>query len=372
LIRTILFLLCIGFVSRAQDQTLNSLPFLDPTRWHTDFSKLTAQPSEFLSGGPGKDGIPALNQPIFETFEAAQTWLEEEEPVIALQIGKDARAYPLQILMWHELVNDVVANQPVLISFCPLCHAAVVFSRNVAGQTLNFGVSGLLRKSDMVMFDRATDSLWQQFTGEALAGTYVGSTLAILPSQILSFRQFQEAFPEGLVLSQQTGYQRNYGTNPYPQYDRRYNQPFLFKGEIDKRLPPMERVISIAFGNRERGYPFRTVRKRGVIQENLEGEDIVIFHLGDTRSALSSKQIRRGRKLGSIGVFSAKLGDRSFRFERRDAAIVDLETGSSWSITGKAIAGPLQGKQLAAISHRVDFAFAWFAFAGDRADLWQD
>src|SRR5579863_5188381 len=130
--------------------------------WHTDISKRSINLNELKPGGPGKDGIPALNRPKFTSVAEAGRWLDPKEPVIVVERAADVRAYPLQILIWHELVNDQIGDTPLLISYCPLCNSAVVFDRRVAGSVYDFGVSGMLRDSDMVMFDRQTDSLWQQ------------------------------------------------------------------------------------------------------------------------------------------------------------------------------------------------------------------
>lgn len=366
----LIWLVLTAFPAHSQD--LAKHPHTNPELWRTDLSKSKIDVLEIVKAGPEKDGIPALNQPTFETFQSAQAWLSPHEPVIALQIDDTARAYPLQILMWHEIVNDTVANLPVLVTFCPLCHSAVVFDRRLKGEVLDFGVSGLLRRSDMIMFDRKTETLWQQFNGEALVGTYSGEWLDTFASQLLSFEQFQSAYPKGLVLSQQTGYDRAYGANPYPQYDRKNRQPMLFKDKIDKRLAPMERVVSFAIDEKVRGYPLSVVRKRGVIQEQIGERAVVIFHAGETRSALSNKRIRRGRKIGSVGVFNPVIKGETYHFVQRGDAIYDRETQSQWNIVGQATAGPLAGKQLETIKHRVDFAFAWFAFNAEAAQLWQD
>lgn len=355
----------------AGDPDFERHPHLNPEIWRTDLSKTKIALEEIIKAGPDKDGIPALNNPILETNQAAQAWLSPHDPVIALHLEDEARAYPLQILMWHEIVNDTVAGKPVLVTFCPLCHSAVVFDRHVDGEILDFGVSGMLRQSDMIMFDRKTETLWQQFNGEALVGTYSGQWLETYPAQLLSFEQFQNAYPQGKILSRQTGYDRDYGANPYPDYDRKHKKPFLFKDAIDKRLPPMERVVSFKINDQIRGYPLPAIRKHGVLEDQIAETPIVIFHAGETRSALDSKRIRRGRKIGSVGVFSPILNGETYHFERRGDAIYDRETQSQWNIVGRAIEGPLAGQQLEPIAHRVDFAFAWFNFSGEAASLWE-
>ena len=207
--------------------------------WETDFSLHSVPYSEIRGGGPPADGIPPIDAPEFVTAQEADDWLAEKEPVIALEINGDVRAYPLQILTWHEIVNDEVGGVPVSVTFCPLCNAAIVFDRRLDGAVYDFGISGNLRKSDLIMWDRQTSSWWQQFSGEAIAGTLTGRKLTFLPSTIVSFGFIKEAYPDVKVLSRDTGFARPYGRNPYAGYDRADNPPFLFDGLVDGRLLPV-------------------------------------------------------------------------------------------------------------------------------------
>jgi hypothetical protein len=221
----------------------------------TDFCKRSVDLNEIRSGGPPPDGIPPIDAPVFESVEDAGAWLQDQSPVIALQIEGDARAYPLAILTWHEIANDVVGGVPVAVTFCPLCNSSIVFDRRVDGQTLRLGVSGNLRNSDMVMWDDVTQSWWQQLTGEAIVGAYTGTTLTMLPSQVVGFGDFAAYFPDGQVLSRETGHTRSYGTNPYAGYETAPS-PFLFDGEIDPRLPATEHVLSGLVGDAAIAYPY--------------------------------------------------------------------------------------------------------------------
>src|SRR5712691_4514844 len=186
--------------------------------WRTDFSRTLVPPAEFQAGGPGKDGIPAITHPRF-LRPAEVHFLRAREPVIEFVHDGDAHAYPLQILVWHEIVDDRVGGVPVAVTFCPLCDTAIAFDRRVGGKTLEFRVSGNLRNSDLVMYDTATESWWQQFSGRALVGRYAGTNLQQLPARIVSFADFARAHPRGRVLSRETGFDRPYGDNPYPGYD---------------------------------------------------------------------------------------------------------------------------------------------------------
>ncbi|ARA94897.1 hypothetical protein AWN76_018215 [Rhodothermaceae bacterium RA] len=322
---------------------------------------------ELVAGGPPKDGIPALDDPLFVAPEAAAGWLAPREPVVALEVNGDARAYPLQILIWHEIVNDRVGGVPVAVTFCPLCYSAVAYARTLDGTTYTFGVSGLLRHADLVMFDRQTETLWQQLNGEAIVGELTGTVLDPLPAQIVSFAQFREAYPEGRVLSRETGHRRDYGRNPYVGYDDIDQRPFLYRGPQDERLPPMEKVVAVSHGGEDKAYPHTLTRARRVVHDTVGGTPIVVFHAPGAVSALDEARIRRSREGGTTGVFEARLGGRVLRFRYEDGRFVDEATGSTWLVTGQAIAGPLEGQRLTPLPHGDFFAFAWFAFKPETA-----
>jgi hypothetical protein len=333
--------------------------------WNTNWNKHTIEYDELLSGGPPRDGIPSIDEPKFIAPEEAAEWLADNEPVIALEIGGVARAYPLQILTWHEIVNDVVGDVPVIVTFCPLCNAAITFDRRVDGQVYEFGTSGLLRNSDLVMYDRATESLWQQLTGEAIVGDMVGQRLTFLTSSLVSFADFRQAHPEGVVLSRDTGYTRSYGENPYTGYDTIGRNPFLFDGEPDGRLPAMERVVTISLEGRDVAYPLSVLSEVHIIEDAPGGVDLVVWHLPGTSSALGASVIANGKDVGATGVFDPSLDGKALTFVFRDGAIVDEETGSTWNVLGQATDGPLAGESLTPILHGNHFWFAWAAFKPD-------
>jgi hypothetical protein len=330
--------------------------------WRTNLEKRSIDLNELISGGPPKDGIPAIYSPQFVSLKEAEQWLKPREPVISLVVGSEARAYPLQILMWHELVNDSIAEIPVAVTFCPLCYSAIVFDRTVGGRKYTFGVSGLLRNSDLIMYDRETESLWQQVTGEAIVGDLNGVTLKQLPTQIIAFEQFSNAYPQGVVLSRDTGYTRDYGRNPYVGYDDISRSPFLFRGKPDGRLPPMEKIIALSINDVIKAYPYTITKKAQVIHDTIGEQTIVIFHGKGAVSALDRSEIYSSREEGSTGVFDTWLEGRALTFNYSDGRFVDKETKSVWDITGQAIAGKLKGKKLAPIVHGDYFAFAWLAF----------
>ena len=338
--------------------------------WQTDFSLHTVPYDEFLSGGVPRDGIPPLDDPKFESIDDADTWLENMQPVVALEINGEARAYPLAILTWHEIANDTLGGVPVSVTFCPLCNSAVAFDRRVEDAILTFGVSGNLRNSDLVMWDRQTESWWQQLTGEGIVGLYAGYQLELLPAQLVSWGDFKAAFPDSDVLSRETGHQRDYGRNPYSGYDRVDKAPFLFKGRPDERLLPMERVAALVLDGQPLAFPFMALEEERVVNYSRNGRDIVVLFQPGTASALDQERIAESRNVGSTGVFEAVLDGQTLTFLPEGAAFVDEQTNSTWNVLGQALAGPLQGQALTPIVHGNHFWFAWAAFAPE-AEIYQ-
>ena len=356
---------------QSQSETATSVEFLpaeDPpgrlirSNWATDFSRRTVEWDEIMSGGPPKDGIPAVDNPTAESIEDAAQWLTDRDPVILFQHDGEARAYPLAILIWHEIVNDEVGGLPVTVTFCPLCNASIVFSRNFDGQVLDFGATGLLRNSDLVMYDRQSETWWQQFVGQGIVGEKAGEQLTFLPSQVVSFEDFRREFPDARVLARPPA-ARSYGVNPYTSYDSTSGRPFLYSGDLDTRLPSTERVVGIELGDEIMAYPFSVLADVQVVNDEIGGAPIAVFHKSGTASALDSRSINEGKDIGSTAVFDRTLGDRVFTFEPADdGTFRDVETGSIWNILGEAIDGELAGQKLEQILSFDHFWFAWTAF----------
>ncbi len=332
----------------------------------TNFNKTIVNFSDIIPGGPPKDGIPSLDKPVFISFSEADKWLNSNEPVIAVEIKGVARAYPIQILIWHEIVNDKVGGTPVTVTFCPLCNSSIVFDRRLEfkgkSYLFDFGTTGKLRNSDLIMYDRQTETWWQQFIGTAIVGDLTGANLTMIPSYIISYKNFKESYPDGKVLSKKTGYRREYGKNPYIGYDEINNTPFVLKGTPDKRLPPMERIINVYIDGVDKIYPLSALQKEKVIHDKIGKTGIVLFHLPGTVSALDKAVIANSRDIGAGTVFQSMLNGKEMTFKREERVFVDNETGSHWNITGKAVNGPLAGKQLKPIVHGNHFAFAWLVF----------
>jgi Protein of unknown function (DUF3179) len=350
----------------AWSPTLAASPACDLTvsrsGWKTDFSRCSVPGKEISSGGPPRDGIPPVDRPTFVSQSEAASWLQDEEPVVLLEEKNEARAYPLQILIWHEIVNDEVAGSPVVVTFCPLCNTAIAFDRRLDGRVHDFGTTGNLRHSDLVMWDRQTESWWQQITGEAIVGELTGKKLLSLPAAIISFRDFKRAHQGGRVLSRDTGHARNYGRNPYVGYDNINSSPFLFSGEPDDRLRPMERVVAVSLGGEDVAYPFSVLEQKGVVYDAVGGQPIAVFFSKGSASALDSGSIAGSRDVGATGVFQTSIDGKSLTFTRDGDRIVDTQTGSAWNVVGQATAGPLAGKRLTPVVHGNHFWFAAAAF----------
>ena len=335
-----------------------------------DLPPPTIDLSRLRSGGPPPDGIPSIDDPIFYRV-ASVDYMEDNSPVLALEINGDARAYPLDIMLWHEIVNDTVGGVPVAVEYCPLCNSATVFDRRIEGRVLEFGVSGLLYNSSLVMYDRQTETLWSHFAGVPLYGELGDAELVDFPSTIAGFGQWRDAHPDGLVLSRQTGANRTYGVTPYPGYDDIDSDPFLFEGDVDGRLTAMTRVVGVETVGGTTAFPLLDLRDAGVLESQLdvdgESQSVVAFWVPGSSSALDTASVSAGVDVGATGVFVPEAAGQELTFTSVDGVITDIETGSTWNIFGIATAGELTGEQLEQIVHIDTFWFAWIAFHPDSA-----
>lgn len=268
-----------------------------PSRWReewprTDFAKITVPVSEILSGGPSRDGIRSIDRPEFRPVDQV-AMLVDREPVIAFSVNGETRAYPLRILIWHEIVNDVVGGVPIAATYCPLCNAAIVFDRRLDGRTLSFGTTGKLRNSDLVMYDRETESWWQQFTGDAIAGELAGRALVMLPSRLESWERFKTNAPDGFVLVPNNPSSRPYGANPYVGYEGG-KVPFLYRGPFPRGIRPMQRVVVVG----EKAWSLALLKKQGLIS----GGDLQLEWIEGQSSALDRNSVHAGRDVGNVIV----------------------------------------------------------------------
>lgn len=289
--------------------------------WRTDFSRRTVPLIQFQPGGPGRDGIPAIDRPHPVPVPVADDWLDDDEPVIEVIAGGEARAYPVQILVWHEIVNDTLGGEPIAVTYCPLCNSALAFERHVDGRTLSFGTTGNLRRFNLVMYDRETESWWQQLDGAALVGELAGSELAPIAAPMRAWREFTRDHPGGTVL-REAGNPRPYGFNPYVGLDQPTRSatecgtraalgsaPTCAEGN-DRRLPPRERVVLIEQSGDALAIPFTALRRTPVTRVRVGGEDLVVRWQPGQRSAFSGSDDDADDRVGSADVRSAATGKR--------------------------------------------------------------
>lgn len=269
----------------------------NPARWahewpQTDFESATVDLDEIRDGGPPKDGIPAIDDPRFRPAAEVDD-LADAEPVIGLTVSGESRAYPLRVLTWHEIVNDVIAGVPVAVTYCPLCNAAIVFDRRLDETILDFGTTGKLRHSDLVMYDRQSESWWQQYSGEAIVGRHAGRRLEMLPSRLESWAEFRARAPDGVVLVPDDPKARPYGTNPYVGYDSAA-MPFLYQGEVPDGIAPLARVVVVG----DEAWSLEQLREAG----RIEAGDLVLSWRPGQASALDARRIAEGRDVGTVLV----------------------------------------------------------------------
>ncbi len=341
--------------------------------WDTDFGNTIIDLNELLVGIPAadpRDAIRPIDEPGFEPVSDSD-WIAGREPGVLVDIDDDARFYPLSILTRHEIVNDEFGDVPVAVTYCPLCNTALAFDRRFGDETLRLGVSGLLRNSDLVMWDDVTQTLWQQVTGEAIVGDHAGESLTPIASAIVRWVDFKTHYPDGQVLTRDQGFGALYGTNPYEFYSSRPAPYGFYTGEIDDRYPALERVVGITVDDFERAYPFSVISDVGVVNDQVGDQPVVVFWgAADTADALDSGVIAEGVGIGTGVAYSRVVGEQTLTFESLgDTEFRDAETGTIWSILGKATSGKLAGESLELLPHSNEFWFAWQAFFPD-ADVW--
>ena len=295
-------------------------------------------------GGPPKDGIPSIDDPIFASVSESQ-FMSDSDTVIGLEINGDARAYPLFILVWHEIVNDTVGEIPVSVTYCPLCYTNQVFERIVDGEEVEFGTSGKLYNSNLLMYDRLTESYWSQALGLAVKGELTGTQLNLVPFDVITWGDWKELYPNTLVMTTDTGYLRSYATDPYGNY---YTEPrIMFPVEYrDERIHPKEIIIGIEIDNAYKAYRQNDIESENVINDFVNDEPLLLVSLFSENSR----------------VFERTVNDKVLDFQLHENKMIDLQTNSEWNYDGVAISGPYLGTQLERIPTYPGFWFEWFAF----------
>ncbi|CAA6828086.1 MAG: FIG01073555: hypothetical protein [uncultured Thiotrichaceae bacterium] len=266
-----------------------------------DLANSTIPVSQILSGGPPRDGIPAIDQPKFIPANKAD-YLKPDDRVMGVKYAGEVRAYPINILNWHEIVNDTVNGQAIAVTFCPLCGSGVVYSALINGKAHKFGVSGLLYNSDVLLYDRETETLWSQILAKAISGKMVNSPLTIIPSSHTSWKAWKKQHPNTKVLSRKTGFDRDYSQSPYGNYtsDRTTYFPVAFSS---KRYHPKERVLGLTLNGQQKVYPFAELAKfeGNSLRDHFAGKDLVLEFDVENRDG----QIKdaSGKVLPSINTF---------------------------------------------------------------------
>lgn len=307
---------------------------------------------QIVSGGPPPDGIPSIDNPKFISVQEASKFLEDSELVLGLNINGDIRAYPLQILVWHEIVNDEVGGVPVAVTYCPLCFTNQVFNRIIDGQeVVEFGTSGKLYNSNLVMYDRTSKSLWSQALAEGIVGKYAGIKLERVPFDIAYWKEWKQLYPDSKVLSRDTGSNRPYGADPYGDYYT--NSDVLFPvSNKDGRLDLKEIVVGLENKGQYKAYKLQVIENKKVINDQVNGKSITLF-------SLYPFMIRAYDPVVENGAEKIVL---QFDYNAKNNKFIDKQTGSEWNFEGKAINGQMKGKQLTRIPFDEGFWFEWVAF----------
>ena len=299
------------------------------------------------SGGPPKDGIPSIDNPKFSKATEAN-FMSNSDIVIGLEINGDTRAYPLFILVWHEIVNDKVGGLPVAITYCPLCFTNQVFERVIDGQVVEFGTSGKLYNSNLVMYDRLTDSYWSQALGKAITGELAGLDLKIIPFDVITWEDWKLVHPDTLVLTTDTGHIRSYGNDPYGDYYTNSSIYFPVEND-DSRMHPKEIILGFNEGDSYKAYKQQDVESFTVINDQIDNKPIMLVSLYPENAR----------------AFDRTLDDKILDFDFQVDKIIDIQTKSEWSYEGIAISGPMKGAELTRIPFNPGFWFEWVAFHPD-------
>jgi hypothetical protein len=307
---------------------------------------------QIVSGGPPPDGIPSIDNPKFISVQEASKFLEDSELVLGLNINGDIRAYPLQILVWHEIVNDEVGGVPVAVTYCPLCFTNQVFNRTIDGkqEVVEFGTSGKLYNSNLVMYDRTSKSLWSQALAEGIVGKHAGTKLERIPFDLAYWKEWKQLYPESKVLSRDTGSNRPYGADPYGDYYS--NSDLLFPVlNRDDRLGLKEIVVGFENKEQHKAYRLQEIENKKVINDQVNGKPIALFSLYPFMV----------RGYDPIVVEDEEL-TLQFEYDADNNRIIDKQTGSEWNFEGMAITGQMKGKQLTRLPYDEGFWFEWIAF----------
>lgn len=340
-----------------------------PYNWKTDTSKHTVRYKE-LKIVAEKDAIHTLDFPKFITRNDSLFNFYQHEPVIVFASGTDVRAYPLSILTLFELSNDSLNGKQIMVTFCPTCNTSLVFNRNVKTKSgerlLQFGISGLLMHNDMVMYDKETESWWEQLMGSAIAGEYSGVDLDVMPSILISVKDYFDRYPDGKILSPEytEAFYKKHTHRPFHnlEHHHKLTHKYYLPEKTDPRLPPLEHILDLHLDGHDRIYPFHALAQQQVVNETVGKTALVVFYHGETISVMDRDNLAKSKHVGSATAFNRNLNGVDYTFVKDGDYFVDEQTHSKWDITGYCREGSLKGKQLWIIPHSNHFAFAYLAF----------
>jgi uncharacterized protein DUF3179 len=302
---------------------------------------------QIVSGGPPPDGIPSIDNPKFLSVVDANKFLKDSDLVVGLTINGQTKAYPLLILVWHEIINDKVGGVPVTVTYCPLCFTTKVFNRTISGHIVEFGTSGKLYNNNLVMYDRLNGSLWSQALGEGIVGTHAGENLKRIPFDLAYWKDWKQLYPNSVVLSTDTGFTRPYGVDPYGDYYTS-DQLFFPISNLDKRLGLKEMVVGLDNEGQYKAYILHQIESSKIINDKVGNKSIVLF-------SLYPRMVR-----AYVPIIHEQTLD--FQYNASANKITDKQTGSEWNFDGLAVNGQMKGKQLMRIPFDEGFWFSWAAF----------
>jgi len=301
--------------------------------------------SPFRPSNTVRDHIPALTDPSFESVVSADQYLTDDGFGIDVAVEGYRRFYPVQVLVWHEAVNDTFRGKPLLVTFCPLCRSGAVYDRRVDGTEMTFGTAEEVWNSNILLYDKKTNSVWSQLDGIARRGASLGKSLAPYPSRWMTWADWKHAYPTGEVLSRNTGFVRDYTLDPYGAY-RTNQQVWFLVAKKDDRLATKERVFGVTLGKASAAYPEKAFVTKSILHDVIAGRPVVAWKDEDT---------------GSVSAFARNTAAHVLTFRSEKAGFVDAETESVWTSDGAAIKGPLKGTRLERLTTVPSFWFCWFA-----------
>ena len=334
-------------------------------RWNTSFQIASVALTELHTSNLERFRAAPVDTPRFEDVEKADAFLDPRDPVVACAVGADARAYPLRYLVWHEAVNDMVDGQPLLVTYDPRTNAAQVYGRRLLGAAMRFRAADVLHRGGRLLWDSLTQSWWRQFTGEAIVGDLTGLRLQPRASLLLGFQEFRQMFPNGRVLGPASRPERDetsdYGATNYAGYDSSRDPPPFFDGVFDPRLAATARVLALEVNGEAAAFDFNHLADRRVLNDEVGGQPVVALWSPGALSVLDTPRITDARDIGMAAAYSRQVDGRLLSFELADGAFRDRETGSVWSLSGRALSGTLSGAQLPPLVHNAPFWWAWAA-----------